>query len=160
MSHPPHIFERPSDNSSFECALQAFLAHPSVAGWEMLIRSEQPARRVQRAREAALRARAHDTDPTLLFHCLLRTGPTVDLLALVESGAVEPGAVAAAAQDAPPSLRALWWALAAQAAQSRGEHSRAELLLHRALRIDPDHPGVGVVMIRMARHQVLQRECA
>lgn len=141
----------PHTDASFEQALQVFLDRPTVAGWEALVRTQHPAWRYQATREAALRARAHGTDPTLLFHCLLRTGPTGDLLNLVESGGVDPSAVANAAQDAPAPLKALWWALAAQAAQARGEHSRAELLLHRALLIDPDHPGVRVVMGRMAR---------
>ncbi len=151
----------PQPDASFEHALQVFLAHPSVVGWEALIRAVHPARRYQATREAALRARAHGTDPTLLFHCLLRTGPTAELLALVESGGVDPCAVASAAQDAPAPLKALWWALAAQAAQARGEPSRAELMLHRALSIDPEHPGVRVVMGRMARGVKLpQRDVA
>ncbi len=148
-------------DACFERALQAFLDRPSVPGWDILIGSVLPARRAQAAREATVRARAHGTDPTLLFHCLLRTGPTADLLSLMESGAVEPSTIAAAAHDAPVALKALWWALAAQAALARGEPSRAELLLHRALRIDPDHPGVAVVMARMARRmRPTRRECA
>jgi len=135
----------------FDSAVQAFLANPSVAGWEHLILGLPPTRRHQAARETALRARVAGVDPTLLFHCLLRTGPSAELLALVESGSVEPTVVAAAADEAPQALRPLWWALAAQAAQARGEHSRAELLLYRALKEEPDHPGVRVVMARMAR---------
>jgi hypothetical protein len=154
MHNPTNPRPAPQPDASFEQALRIFLTRPTVAGWEALIRAVHPSRRYQATREAALRARAHGTDPTLLFHCLLRTGPTTDLLALVESGGVDPAAVASAAQDAPVPLKALWWALAAQAAHARGEPSRAELLLHRALLIDPDHPGVRVVMGRMARQAV------
>ena len=162
MSHrTPFTIRQPSTDGSFDRALRSFLSLPTVAGWEVLIRSVHPSRRHQAAQEAAIRARAYGTDPTLLFHCLLRSGPTSVLLSLVESGAVEPRAVAAAAQDAPGPIKALWWALAAQAAQARGESSHAELLLHRALRLDPDHSGVRVVMARMARQlTVPQRECA
>jgi len=162
MSHrTPIAIHQPGTDGSFDRALRSFLSLPSVAGWETLLRSVHPSRRHQAAREAAIRARAYGTDPTLLFHCLLRSGPTSDLLSLVESGAVEPSVVAAAAQDAPAPIKALWWALAAQAAQARGEPSRAELLLHRALSFDPDHPGVRVVMTRMARLRTVPRlECA
>jgi hypothetical protein len=146
-----HLSLQPSHG--FEQALRAFLGRPTVAGWEALIRALPVTQRHQASREAVLRARAQGVDATLLFHCLLRTGPACELLDLVESGAVDPGTVASAAQDAAPTMKPLWWALAAQAAQLRGQLSRAELLLHRAVMLDPEHPGVRVVMSRMARRQ-------
>jgi hypothetical protein len=146
---PPRLVSDP--DPAFQQALEVFLDRPSVAGWELLIQSVHPARRYQATRVAALKARARGVDPSLLFHCLLRQGPASELLGLVESGAVPPRVIAAAAQDAPKQLQALWWALAAQVAQERGEDGQAELMLHRALRADPDHPGVRVVLERMAR---------
>jgi hypothetical protein len=147
----------PSLDPILEGALRSFLSHPSVPGWDALIRGVPQRLRRDVARQAFRRARAHGVDPTLLFHCLLRTGPGDEVLDLVEAGAVDPTAVACAAQDAAPAIKPLWWALAAQAAQARGEVSRAELMLHRALFLNPDHPGVRVVMGRMARQRAEPR---
>jgi hypothetical protein len=138
-------------DSAFRQALEVFLERPSLAGWESLVRSVHPSRRYQATRIAAMKARTRGVDPSLLFHCLLRHGPASELLDLVESGAVPPRVIAAAAQDAPRPLQALWWALAAQVALERCEEGQAELMLHRALRTDPDHPGVRVILARMAR---------
>jgi hypothetical protein len=148
-----HTAPHPADqlDPAFYQALEAFLSQPSVAGWEILIASAPPARRYQATRVAAMKARARGVDACLLFQCLLRHGPASELLDLVESGAVPPRVIAAAAQGAPKPLQALWWALAAQVAHERGEDGQAELMLHRALRTDPDHAGVRVVLARLAR---------
>ncbi len=89
MSHDPEPIDTASPtDAGFERSLMTFLARPSVAGWEILLRSVSPERRYQAARVASLRARAQGVDPTLMFHCLLRTGPAGDMLALVESCSV------------------------------------------------------------------------
>jgi len=101
------------------------------------------------ARRAAQVARAHGVEPWLLFRCLVRTGPTSDLLDLVESGAVAPELVASYAEEAPRPLRALWFALAAQAAQARGEDRLLRELLRCAWDQDSRGTGVQVVLRRI-----------
>lgn len=116
------LLETASTPQGWQEALADFAREPSEERWTELMSFVPEEVWYQRLRNTIAWLMRFGCDGNILFRCATRIGITTDVFDLAASGTVDPEVIVARGQDSP--ARAMWLALAAQAAFVRGDRWR------------------------------------
>jgi hypothetical protein len=136
------VREIASPPAGWDDGLRQLVEAPSLEKWQALMRFAPAERHYDWIRYAYRRLRELGLEPNMLFQFITDEGTTPDAIELIESGAVDPETVVKRARGNPADP--IWYALAAVAAQARGDDFGVMRYLQRARRA---HDPFGVVSI-------------